>query len=128
MKDSFLAQVALSVLDKMEWKQLSRTTFVLPSHRAGLVLKNELLQLQKARNAQAVWAPRVQTLTQLQDTLSPLYTEDELFTIVRLYKHYLSTFNGSNEIGSILRLGTADAGGLYERRCVHACRAGAEFL
>lgn len=93
MKDSFLAQVALSVLDKMDWKQLSRTTFVLPSHRAGLVLKNELLQLQKARNAQAVWAPRVQTLTQLQDSLSPLYTEDELFTIVRLYKLYLSTFN-----------------------------------
>ena len=93
MTDSFLEQVALSVLDKMDWKQLSRTTFVLPSHRAGLVLKNELLQLQKARNAQAVWAPRVQTLTQLQDTLSPLYTEDELFTIVRLYKLYLSTFN-----------------------------------
>ena len=43
MTDSFLEQVALSVLDKMEWKQLSRTTFVLPSHRAGLVLKNELL-------------------------------------------------------------------------------------
>ena len=88
MKDSFLRQVALSVLDKMEWQQLSRTTFVLPSHRAGLVLKNELLQLQKARNAQAIWAPRVQTLTQLQDSLSPLYAEDELFTIVRLYKLY----------------------------------------
>ena len=90
MKDSFLEQVALSILDKMDWKQLSRTTFVLPSHRAGLVLKNELLQLQKARNAQAVWAPRVQTLTQVQDSLSPLYAEDELFTIVRLYKRYLS--------------------------------------
>ena len=88
MKDSFLEQVALSILDKMDWKQLSRTTFVLPSHRAGLILKNELLQLQKARNAQAVWAPAVQTLTQLQDYLSPLYAEDELFTIVRLYKLY----------------------------------------
>ena len=55
----------------------------LPSHRAGLVLKNELLQLQKARNAQAIWAPRVQTLTQLQDSLSPLYAEDELFTITK---------------------------------------------
>ena len=88
MKDSFLQQVALSILDKMDWKQLSRTTFVLPSHRAGLILKNELLLLQKARNAQAIWAPTVQTLTQLQDYLSPLYAEDELFTIVRLYKLY----------------------------------------
>ena len=88
MTNSFLQQVALSILDKMDWKQLSRTTFVLPSHRAGLILKNELLQLQKARNAQAIWAPTVQTLTQLQDYLSPLYAEDELFTIVRLYKLY----------------------------------------
>ncbi len=97
MKDSFLEQVALSVLDKMDWKQLSRTTFVLPSHRAGLVLKNELLQLQKARKAQAVWAPRVQTLTQVQDSLSPLYAEDELFTIVRLYKRYLSIQNNQSD-------------------------------
>lgn len=72
----------------MDWQQLSRTTIVLPSHRAGLVLKDELLQLQQAQHAQAVWAPQVQTLTQLQDYLSPLYAEDELFTIVRLYKLY----------------------------------------
>ena len=72
----------------MDWKQLSRTTLVLPSHRAGLVLKEELLRLQQERHAQAVWAPSVQTLTQLQDALSPLYAEDELFTIIRLYKIY----------------------------------------
>ena len=77
----------------MDWKQLSRTTLVLPSHRAGLVLKEELLHLQQERHAQAVWAPSVQTLTQLQDALSPLYAEDELFTIIRLYKLYLSTFD-----------------------------------
>ena len=61
---------------------------MLPSHRAGLVLKDELLRLQQERHAQAIWAPQVQTLTQLQDSLSPLYAEDELFTIVRLYKLY----------------------------------------
>ena len=66
---------------------------MLPSHRAGLVLKDELLRLQQERHAQAVWAPSVQTLTQLQDALSPLYAEDELFTIIRLYKLYLSTFD-----------------------------------
>lgn len=86
--DSFLEQVARSIIERIEWKQLSRTTLVLPSHRAGLVLKNELMRLQKAQRAQAIWAPTVQTLTQLQDSLSPLYAEDELFTIVRLYKLY----------------------------------------
>ena len=93
MRDSFLRQTAASILQQMEWKQLSRTTLVLPSHRAGLVLKDELLRLQQERHAQAVWAPTVQTLTQLQDALSPLYEEDELFTIVRLYRIYRSTFN-----------------------------------
>ena len=86
--NSFLQQVACSLMEQIEWKQLSNTTLVLPSHRAGLVLKNELLRLQKERHAQAVWAPDVKTLPQLQDTLSPLYAEDELFTIVRLYRHY----------------------------------------
>ena len=89
--ETFLEQVARSIIERIEWKQLSRTTLVLPSHRAGLVLKNELLRLQKAHNTQAIWAPTVQTLTQLQDSLSPLYAEDELFTIVRLYKLYLQS-------------------------------------
>ena len=86
--NSFLQQVAQSVIDSIDWKQLNRTTLVLPSHRAGLVLKDELLRLQQERHAQAIWAPQVQTLTQLQDSLSPLYAEDEVFTIVRLYKLY----------------------------------------
>ncbi len=86
--NSFLQHVAQSVIDSIDWKQLNRTTLVLPSHRAGLVLKDELLRLQQERHAQAIWAPQVQTLTQLQDSLSPLYAEDELFTIVRLYKLY----------------------------------------
>lgn len=86
--DSFLQHTARSIIERIDWKQLSRTTLVLPSHRAGLVLKDELLRLQQESNAKAVWAPQVQTLTQLQDYLSPLYAEDELFTIVRLYKEY----------------------------------------
>ena len=88
MVNGFIQQTARSIMDKMDWKQLSRTTLVLPSHRAGLVLKDELLRLQQEQHAQAVWAPQVQTLPQLQDSLSPLYPEDELMTIVRLYKHY----------------------------------------
>ena len=88
--DSFLQQTARSIIETIPWEQLSRTTLVLPSHRAGLVLKDELLRLQQERHAQAVWAPQVQTLPQLQDALSPLYAEDELFTIVRLYQIYRS--------------------------------------
>ncbi len=86
--DSFLRTTAESILESIDWQQLQHTTLVLPSHRAGLVLKDELLRLQQEQHAQAVWAPRVQTLTQLQDELSPLYPEDELFTVLRLYKLY----------------------------------------
>ena len=99
--DSFLQQTARSIINRIEWKQLSRTTLVLPSHRAGLMLKNELLRLQKERNAQAIWAPAVQTLTQLQDTLSPLYPEDELFTIARLYRQYVRLNKGDKNLMSL---------------------------
>ena len=94
--ETFLQQTARAIVDSMEWQQLSRTTLVLPSHRAGLVLKNEIMRLQQEHHAQAIWAPQVQTLTQLQDALSPLYPEDELFTIVRLYHHYRN-FNAEDK-------------------------------
>ena len=92
--DSFLQQTARSIIETTDWELLNRTTFVLPSQRAGLVLKEELLRLQQEAHAQAVWAPRVKTLTQLQDELSPLYPEDELFTVVRLYRLYKSLSKG----------------------------------
>jgi len=88
MQNSFIHQTARSIIERIEWKQLSRTTLVLPSHRAGLVLKDELLRLQQEYHAQAIWAPDVKTLPQLQDFLSPLYPEDEFMTVVRLYRHY----------------------------------------
>ena len=93
MTDTFLQQTARSIVEQIDWQQLSHTTLVLPSHRAGIVLEEELLRLQQERHQKAVWAPDVKTLTQLQDTLSPLYAEDELLTVVRLYKLYRSTFN-----------------------------------
>ena len=70
------------------WERLSSVTFVLPSHRAGLVLTEALLDIQAEQNVKALWSPRVLTLNQLQDALSPLYAEDELKTVVRLYRHY----------------------------------------
>ena len=91
--ESFLRNTAKSILGQIGWEQLRQTTLVLPSRRAGLVLKDELLQLQKATGNKAVYAPQVQTLNQFIDSLSPLYAEDELATIARLYRLYLSTLN-----------------------------------
>ena len=99
--DSFLRHTAKAIIARLNWQQLSRTTLVLPSHRAGLVLKNELLQLQRDQNQKAIWAPDVKTLQQLQDALSPLYTEDELMTIVRLYRIYRNNPDESNELLSL---------------------------
>ncbi|MCR5049725.1 MAG: PD-(D/E)XK nuclease family protein [Paludibacteraceae bacterium] len=86
--NSFLQQTAKSILAHSGWKQLRQMTLVLPSRRAGLVLKDELLRLQKEAGEKAVYAPQVQTLDQLIDSLSPLYAEDELNTIARLYRFY----------------------------------------
>ena len=88
MENSFLYTTARSILSQIDWRRLNRTTLVLPSHRAGLVLKDHLLRLQEQSDAQAVWAPQVVTLPQLQDSLSPLYAEDELMTVIRLYRLY----------------------------------------
>ena len=95
---SFLEQTAHSIVEHIEWSQLSNTTLVLPSHRAGMVLKNELMRLQQEQGRKAIWSPDVKTLTQLQDALSPLYAEDELFTIVRLYRHYRRLNEGDTDL------------------------------
>ena len=88
MRNSFLRNTAASIVQTIGWERLSSVTFVLPSHRAGLVLTDALLDIQAEQNVKALWSPRVLTLNQLQDALSPLYAEDELKTIVRLYRHY----------------------------------------
>ena len=77
---------------------MSNATFVLPSHRAGLVLTNEILELQAEQNIKALWSPKVYTLNQLLDSLSPLYAEDELPTIVRLYRHYRRLSKGEKDL------------------------------
>ena len=96
--ETFLQQTARSIISTIDWNRLSHVTLVLPSHRAGLVLKDEILRLQRDQQQKAVWAPQVQTLNQLQDSLSPLYPEDELFTIVRLYRHYRRLNAGEKDL------------------------------
>ena len=98
MKNSFLRNTAESIVQTIGWNQLSNVTFVLPSHRAGLVLTNEILDLQAEQNIKALWSPKVYTLNQLLDSLSPLYAEDELPTIVRLYRHYRRLSKGEKDL------------------------------
>lgn len=88
--ETFLHQTAKSIIGKLNWQQLYQATFVLPSHRAGAVLKHELLKLHQQQAERATWAPTMLTLQQFQDQLSPLYAEEELFIITRLYRHYRS--------------------------------------
>ncbi|MBQ8939650.1 MAG: PD-(D/E)XK nuclease family protein [Paludibacteraceae bacterium] len=98
MRNSFLRNTAESIVQTIGWERLSSVTFVLPSHRAGLVLTEALLDIQAEQNVKALWSPRVLTLNQLQDTLSPLYAEDELKTVVRLYRHYRRLNAGDKDL------------------------------
>ena len=98
MDNSFLQQTAQTIVAQNNWSALEHITLVLPSHRAGVVLKDEIMRIQKAQGEKAIWAPMVTTLTQLQDALSPLHAEDELVTIVRLYKHYLRVTNDPSNV------------------------------
>ena len=98
MRNSFLRNTAESIVQAIGWDKLSGVTLVLPSHRAGLVLTEEILNLQAEQNIKALWSPSVLTLTQLQDALSPLYAEDELKTIVRLYRHYRWQNEGDEDL------------------------------
>lgn len=86
--DTFLHQTAKSIIGKLNWNNLYKATFILPSHRAGSMLKHEFRNLQQQQNQKATWAPNVLTLQQFHDSLSPLYPEEELFTVMRLYRHY----------------------------------------
>lgn len=102
--DSFLRHTALSISTDLGWEALRRTTLVLPTRRAGLVLKNELMQLQQQSGRKAVFAPQVLTLTELFDRFSPLYKEDELYTIARLYRLYMQSVGSLQPSDEIMPL------------------------
>lgn len=84
----FLQHTAVSLVTRFGWKKLQSLTLVFPTHRAGLVLKNELKDLQKREHHAPVFLPEITTLSELSDTLSPLYAEDELLLVFRLYRLY----------------------------------------
>ena len=86
--NSFLQQTAQDIVNHYTWDGLRDVTLVFPSRRAGLVLKNELKQLQRAQHPAPVFLPTITTLSELFDALSPLQQEDELRIICRLFRIY----------------------------------------
>ncbi len=86
--NSFLQQTAQDIVNHYTWEGLRDVTLVFPSRRAGLVLKNELKQLQRAQHPAPVFLPNITTLSELFDALSPLQQEDELRIICRLFRIY----------------------------------------
>ncbi|MGM9810546.1 MAG: PD-(D/E)XK nuclease family protein [Paludibacteraceae bacterium] len=86
--NTFLQQTAKDIVNHYSWEGLRDVTLVFPSRRAGLVLKNELKQLQRAKHPAPVFLPTITTLSELFDTLSPLQEEDELRLICRLFGIY----------------------------------------
>ena len=86
--NSFLQQTAQDIVNHYTWEGLRDVTLVFPSRRAGLVLKNELKQLQRAQHPAPVFLPTITTLSELFDALSPLQQEDELRIICRLFRIY----------------------------------------
>ena len=85
---SFLQQVADELLRRFGWDGLQNVTLVFPMHRAGVMMR-EVLRRQMVADAQtACWAPDTVTLSDLFDQLCPLGKEEELFTVVRLFRLY----------------------------------------
>ncbi len=85
---SFLESTAASLVAKHGWQDMRSLTLVFPSHRAGLVLKDELKRMQCREGLPAVFLPEITTLTELFDSLSPLRAEEELDLVCRLCRIY----------------------------------------
>ena len=87
-QDTFLHQVSQELLHRFGWQGLQDVTLVFPMHRAGVVMREVLRQQMVAEGQQAIWSPEMLTLGELFDNLCPLGKEDELFSVVRLYRLY----------------------------------------
>lgn len=84
----FLQDTAQAVVAAHGWRDMRDITVVFPTRRAGLVWKNELKEMQTLGHRAAIFLPEITTLSELFDSLSPLYGEEELPMICRLYHIY----------------------------------------
>lgn len=92
-KDSFLGQVVVDLVQHCGngnqqdgFRQLHEWTLVFPTHRAGLFVKEMIRKLMRETGyQQPICAPTVTTHTDLFNSLSDLYAEDEIKMVCRLY-------------------------------------------
>lgn len=90
MKNGFLQHTAASIVSHFGWDNLQQLTLVFPSRRAGIVVKEALKEMQKEQHSAPVLLPNITTLNDVFDSFSPLYKEDDLLLIFRLYHIYTS--------------------------------------
>lgn len=87
-QNTFLNQVAHELLQHFGWQGLQDVALVFPMHRAGVMMREELRRQMVTDCQMACWAPEIYTLSDLFDSLCPLGKEEELFSVVRLYRLY----------------------------------------
>lgn len=90
MKNGFLQHTAASIVSHFGWDRLQQLTLVFPSRRAGIVVKEALKEMQKEQHSAPILLPNITTLNDVFDSFSPLYKEDDLLLIFRLYHIYTS--------------------------------------
>lgn len=87
MQESFLRQVTLDLIAKAGGiDHLKNYTIVFPMQRAGLFMKEQLLQYLRDNNVQkTILLPSFTTIDQLTDQLCYLQADEELREIAKLY-------------------------------------------
>lgn len=96
IQNTFLQQVSQELLRRFGWQGLQDAALVFPMHRAGVMMREVLRRQMEADGQQAIWSPEMLTLSELFDTLCPLGKEEELFSVVRLYRLYRKHVPGAS--------------------------------
>lgn len=92
---SFIEQAADSLIAYYGWENLEHVTCVLPTRRAGLYLKQALIDGIKKSNQKPCYSPHITTLSDLFSSWSQFQDSNELLLICLLYEVYLEIHNDS---------------------------------
>ena len=87
---TFIEQVAHSLIDHYGWEALKHVTCVLPTKRAGLYLKQAIIDCIKEEKHSPCYSPNITTLSDLFSSWSVLQDGDELILICILSYFCLS--------------------------------------
>lgn len=92
---TFIEQVAHCLIDHYGWEALKHVTCVLPTKRAGLYLKQAIIDCIKEEQHSPCYSPNITTLSDLFSSWSVLQDGDELILICILYEVYLNIHKDS---------------------------------